>query len=223
MRILIADDHAILREGLKQLLALQIPGAIFGEAAGYEATLALIDKETWDVLVLDIFMPGRSGFDVLKEVEVSKPELPVLVLSSAPEAQMALRVLRAGAAGYLNKQVASAELARAVKKVAAGGTYVSESLSQKLAGELAHPSRPPQELLSDREFQVLQMLLAGKSVKDIANALGLSPKTVSTFRTRLKAKLGLQSDVELVRYGMDNNLVESPVLPPEPPPQSRRD
>ena len=219
MRILIADDHALLRGGLRQILALEFPGAAFGEAGTYEETLAQIDKKPWDVLVLDIFMPGRSGLDVLREIEVSKPELPVLVLSSAPEEQMASRVLRAGAAGYLNKRVAPEELARAVKKVAAGGTYASVKLGEMLAADLVHPSHVPHEQLSDREFQVMQMLVAGKSVKEIAAELALSPKTVSTFHTRLMGKLRLQSDVELVRYALEHNLAESSVLPPPAPPE----
>lgn len=220
MRILIADDHAMLRGGLRQILALEFPGAIFGEAGTYQETMARVGREAWDVLVLDIFMPGRSGLDVLRDLEVSNPELPVLVLSSAPEEQMATRVLRAGAAGYLNKRAAPEELARAVKKVAAGGTYASVKLGEKLAADLAHPSNAPHEQLSDREFQVMQMLVAGKCVKEIAADLALSPKTVSTFRTRLLGKLRMQSDVELVRYTLEHNLVESPVLsrsaPPEP-------
>ena len=133
MRILIADDHAMLRGGLKQILALEFPRAIFGEAGTYQETMAQVDKESWDVLVLDIFMPGRSGLDVLKELQVIKSELPVLVLSSAPEEQMAPRVLRVGAAGYLNKRTAAEELARAVKRVAAGGKYASAKVGEKLA------------------------------------------------------------------------------------------
>jgi DNA-binding NarL/FixJ family response regulator len=214
MRILIADDHAVLREGLRQILALEFPGAIFGEAGTYQETLARVDKEPWDVLVLDIFMPGRSGLDVLREVEASYPELPVLVLSSASEEQMAPRVLRAGAAGYLNKRAAPEELALAVKKVAAGGTYASARLGEKLAADLARPSTNAlHEQLSDREFQVMQMLVAGKCVKEIAAELALSPKTISTFRTRLMGKLQMQSDVELARYTLENNLSESSVLP----------
>jgi DNA-binding NarL/FixJ family response regulator len=217
MRILIADDHAMLRRGLKQILALEFPGAIFGEAGTYQETMAQVDQESWDVLVLDIFMPGRSGLDVLREIEVIKPELPVLVLSSAPEEQMAARVLRAGAAGYLNKRAAPEELARAVKKVAAGGTYASAKLGEKLAGDLAHPSCAPHEQLSDREFQVMLMLAAGKCVKEIAADLALSPKTVSTFHARLLGKLRLQNDMELVRYTLEHNLIESPVVPDGPP------
>jgi DNA-binding NarL/FixJ family response regulator len=208
MRILIADDHVMLRAGLRQILALECPEAIFGEAGSYQETLALVDKELWDVLVLDIFLPGRSGLDVLREIEVIKPELPVLILSSAPEEQMAPRVLRAGAAGYLNKRAAPEELARAVKKVAAGGTYASARLGEKLAGDLAHPSSAPHEQLSDREFQVMLMLAAGKHVKEIAADLALSPKTISTFHTRLMGKLRLPNNVELVRYCLEHHLIE---------------
>jgi DNA-binding NarL/FixJ family response regulator len=216
MRILIADDHAVLRGGLKQILALEFPGAVFGEAANFHDTMARIASEPWDVLVLDIFMPGRSGLDVLREIEAGRPELPVLVLSSAPEEQMGGRVLRSGAAGYLNKRAAPTELARAVKKVAAGGTYASAKLGQKLAGDLSRPSAAPHELLSDREFQVMLMLVAGKCVKEVASELSLSPKTVSTFRSRLMGKLQLQNDVELARYALEQNLVENIVLPRPP-------
>jgi DNA-binding NarL/FixJ family response regulator len=214
MKILIADDHAALRRGLRQILALGFRGAIFGEAGNFEETMAQLDKEPWDVLVLDIFMPGRSGLDVLREIEVIKPDLPVLVLSSAPEEQMAARVLRAGASGCLNKRAAPEELAQAVKKVASGGTYVSAKLGEMLAADLIRPPAAPHEQLSDREFQVMQMLAAGKSVKEIAADLALSPKTVSTFHTRLMGKLRLQNDVELVRYALEHNLVESSLLPP---------
>ena len=141
-----------------------------------------------------------------------------MVLSSAPEEQMATRVLRAGAAGYLNKRAAPAELAQAVKQVASGGLFISAKLGQKLASDLAHPPPAPHEQLSDREFQVMQMLVAGKCVKEVAADLALSPKTVSTFRTRLMGKLGLRNDVELARYAMEHNLVESSVLPHRPSP-----
>jgi DNA-binding NarL/FixJ family response regulator len=213
MKILIADDHAMLRRGLREILALEFPEATFGEAGACEETLSLVATGRWDVLVLDVFMPGRSGFDVLRDVEQRWPKLPVLVLSSAPEEQMAMRALRAGAAGYLNKQAAPEELARAVRKIADGGRYVSARLVDKLAADLVHPSDRPHLRLSDREFQVMQMIVAGKSVKTIAFDLALSPKTVSTFHTRILEKLGVANDVELVRYALEHNLVESPVLP----------
>ncbi len=214
MKILIADDHVILRRGLKQILALEFPGAKFGEAGTCQETIDRLGGERWDVLVLDIFMPGRSGLDVLLEIGAGKPELPVLVLSSAPEEQMAPRVLAAGATGYLNKQTAPEELARAVKQVAAGGIYVSAKLAERLDADLVQPSNLPRrrlhERLSDREFQVMQMLVAGKFVKEIAAELNLSPKTVSTFHSRILQKLRLQNDVELVRYAIEHQLIESP-------------
>jgi DNA-binding NarL/FixJ family response regulator len=218
MKILIADDHAMLRGGLKQILAFEFPGAIFGEAGTYQETMERVGKEPWDVLVLDIFLPGRCGLDVLREIEVNKPELPVLVLSSAPEEQMATRVLRAGAAGYLNKRAAPEELAQAVKKIVAGGMYASTSLGEKLAAELAHSStKALHEQLSDREFQVIQMLVTGKCVKEIAADLALSPKTVSTFHIRVMRKLRLHSDMELIRYAIEHNLVEESSVPPRRP------
>lgn len=208
MRILIADDHAVLREGLKQILTEEFPQAEFGQAGTTHETLERLQRERWDVLILDIFMPGRSGLDVLAEVRQSHPRLPVLVLSSAPEEQLALRVLKAGASGYLNKQAAPESLVEAVKKVLAGGKYVSAGLAERLAAELAHPTKRPHELLSDREFQVMQMLVAGKSLKEIAAALSLSVKTVSTFHTRIWEKLRVHNDVELVHYALEHGLVE---------------
>jgi len=208
MRILIADDHAVLREGLKQILTEEFPQAEFGQAGTTHETLERLQRERWDVLILDIFMPGRSGLDVLAEVRQSHPRLPVLVLSSAPEEQLALRVLKAGASGYLNKQAAPESLVEAVKKVLAGGKYVSAGLAERLAAELAHPTKRPHELLSDREFQVMQMLVAGKSLKEIAAELSLSVKTVSTFHTRIWEKLRVHNDVELVRYALEHGLVE---------------
>jgi len=208
MKILIADDHAVLREGLKQILTEEFPQAEFGQAGTTHETLERLQRERWDVLILDIFMPGRSGLDVLAEVRQSHPRLPVLVLSSAPEEQLALRVLKAGASGYLNKQAAPESLVEAVKKVLAGGKYVSAGLAERLAAELAHPTKRPHELLSDREFQVMRLLVAGKSLKEIAAALSLSVKTVSTFHTRIWEKLRVHNDVELVRYALEHGLVE---------------
>lgn len=217
MRILIVDDHATLRRGLKEILALEFAGAKFGEAGNYQEAIAQIATESWDLLVLDVFLPGRSGLEVLRELRLRNSKLPVLVLSSAPEEQMAVRMLRAGAAGYLNKQTVPEELARAVKKVAAGGRYVSATLAEKMAADLAHPPNASHEQLSEREFQVMQMLVAGKCVKEIAAELAVSPKTVSTFHTRILQKLRLDNDVELLRYALEHNLLESSVLPRPPP------
>jgi DNA-binding NarL/FixJ family response regulator len=206
MKILIADDHAVLRKGLVMILAEAFPGAEFGEASSAAETLDYLRQQRWDVLILDIFMPGRSGLDVLGEVRQHSVRLPVLVLSSAPEEQLAIRVLKAGASGYLNKQVAPEELAKAVRKVVAGGRYVSAALAEQLAAELGQTDRPPHESLSDREYAVLLRLVAGQSVKAIATDLCLSPKTVSTYHTRIWGKLGVRGDAELVKYALENGL-----------------
>jgi len=207
--ILIADDHAMVRSGLKRILAEELAGAQFGEAGSVQETMARLRDRNWDVLVLDIFMPGGGGLEVLAKVAAMQPRLPVLVLSSAPEEQLALRALQAGAAGYLNKQAAGEELVRALRQLLSGLRYVSGKLAQRLATEFAHPCpQVPHERLSGREFQVLQMLVAGKSLKQIAADLSLSPKTISTFHTRMLGKLRLQNDVELVRYALENRLAE---------------
>lgn len=206
MKILIADDHAVLRKGLVQILAEEYPAAQFGEAATTPETLACLSQHPWDLLVLDIFMPGRTGLEVLHDVRDHYPNLPVLVLSSAPEEQLAVRVLKAGASGYLNKQAAPEHLALAVRKVLAGGKYVSATLAESLATGLSQDRRPPHETLSDREFEVMRLLLAGRSLKEIAAELSLSPKTVSTFHTRLWEKLRVRSDVELVRYAQEHGM-----------------
>jgi DNA-binding NarL/FixJ family response regulator len=206
-KILIADDHAILRQGLKQILAEEWPAADFGEASTAAETLRLIWKHPWDVLVLDIHMPGRSGLGVLQEIRGQNPKLPVLVLSSTPEDQLAVRVLRAGANGYLNKQIAPEELVNAVRKVMSGGRNVSAALAEQLAAEVSLGADCPRhELLSDREFQVFEMTIAGKSVKRIAAELSLSVKTISTFRSRVFEKLGASNDVELVHYALNHGL-----------------
>jgi DNA-binding NarL/FixJ family response regulator len=206
MRVLLGDDHAILRKGLIQLLRDEFPGAAFGEAASTAETLDCLSRQPWDVLVLDIFMPDRSGLDVLYEARHRHPRLPVLVLSSAPEEQLALRVLKAGASGYLNKQVAPEELVKAIRKVVAGGRYVSAAMAERLALEVGRAEEPPHELLSDREYAVLRRLAAGQSIRETAAAMSLSPKTVSTYHTRIWQKLGVSNDAEMIRYALDHGL-----------------
>lgn len=202
-KILIADDHAILRQGLKQILAEEWPDAQFGEAGTATEALQLIWKHPWDVIVLDLNMPGRSGLEVLQETRTRYPNLPVLVLSSTPEDQIAIRVLRAGASGYLNKQTAPEELVSAVQKLLSGSRYVSAHLAEQLAADVSRADeRPRHELLSDREYQVFEMSVAGMQVKAIAAELSLSVKTISTFRSRIFEKLGAKNDVELVRYAI---------------------
>jgi DNA-binding NarL/FixJ family response regulator len=208
MKILLADDHAVVRRGLRQILAEEFERATFGEARNAQETLNLVWREPWDVVVLDMTMPGRSGLEALREIKKSRPQLPVLVLSMHPENEFAVRVLKSGAAGYLTKESAPEELVGAVRKVLAGGRYVSSSLAEKLAtyvsGDL---QKPAQDLLSDREFQVLRLIASGKTVSEIAQDLSLSVKTVSTYRTRILEKMGLRNNAELMRYAMHHQLV----------------
>src|SRR6266480_836273 len=209
MRILIADDHAVVRRGLKQILADEFKQAHFGEAANAREALDRLRKENWDAVVLDITMPGRSGLEALKEIREEKPKLPVLVLSMHPEDQFAVRVLKSGASGYMTKESAPEELVGAIKKVLAGGRYVSPSLAEKMAAYLAIDTpKPPHERLSDREFAVLRMIASGKTVSQIAVELSLSVKTVSTYRTRILEKTGMTSNAELTHYAIKNQLVE---------------
>lgn len=199
----------MVRHGLKQILADEFKRAVFGEARNAQEALDLVWKENWDIAILDITMPGRSGLDVLREIKKSKPRLPVLVLSMHPENQFAVRVLKRGASGYMTKESAPVELVGAVKKVMAGGRYVSTSLAEKLATYLSSDSqKPAQELLSDREFQVLRLIASGKIVSEIARELSLSVKTISTYRTRILEKMGLRNNAELMHYAMQHQLVE---------------
>jgi two-component system, NarL family, invasion response regulator UvrY len=199
----------VVRHGLKQILADEFKRAVFGEARNAQEALDLVWKENWDIAVLDITMPGRSGLDVLREIKKSKPRLPVLVLSMHPENQFAVRVLKRGASGYMTKESAPVELVGAVKKVMAGGRYVSTSLAEKLATYLSADShKPAQELLSDREFQVLRLIASGKIVSEIARELSLSVKTISTYRSRILEKMGLRNNAELMHYAMQHQLVE---------------
>ena len=206
MRILVADDHNALRCGLIQILREGHPRAEFGEAASTAETLELLSSQAWDLLILDIFMPGRGGLEVLQHVQDNYPDLPVLVLSSAPEEQLAIRVLKAGASGYLNKRAAPEELVQAVNRLLQGGRYVTTATAERLAAAVGRPDRELHETLSNREFQVVQLLLDGKSLKEIAAELSLSVKTVSVFHTRIWEKLQVQNDVELVHYALEHGL-----------------
>ena len=206
MRILLADDHALLRQGLKQILSEEFPDAEFRETGTTQETVAFLLDHNCDVVVLDLFMPGRSGLDVLDTVRQLNPRPAVLVLSSAPEEQLAVRVLRAGASGYLNKQTAPEHLVQAVRKIMQGGKYVSASLAEKLAEDAGRSGQLPHERLSDREFQVMRLLVGGKSLKEIASELSLSAKTISTFHTRIWEKLGVKNDVEMVHYAIEHRL-----------------
>jgi len=208
MKILLADDHAVVRHGLQQILTDAFKRATYGEARNAQEALDLVWKQDWDVVVLDITMPGRSGLDVLREIKKFKPSLPVLVLSMHPENQFAVRVLKCGASGYMTKESAPEELVGAVKKVLAGGRYVSNSLAENLAASLSASQKAPQEKLSDREFQVLRLIASGKMVTDIARELSLSVKTISTYRSRILEKMGMKNNAELMHYAIQHRLVE---------------
>ena len=209
IRALIADDHAVVRQGLKQILGDTPEMVVAGEATTGQEVLDKIRAETWDVVVLDISMPDRSGLDILKQLRSERPKLPVLVLSMHSEDQYAMRVLKAGASGYLRKDSAPDELIEAIRKVVSGGRYVSSFLAEKLAFEVGTDlSRLPHETLSDREFQVLRGIAAGKSVTEIAAELYLSPKTVSTYRARMLEKMNLGTNAELIHYAMQNHLID---------------
>ena len=209
MRILIVDDHPIFRAGLKETLAKESDVEFVGEADNGHKALQLARKQRWDVVVLDITMPGKGGLEVLQELRRERPKLPVLVLSAHPEEQLALRLLKAGAAGYLTKDKAPQVLIAAVRKVLRGGRYISESLAEKAVQALASPTtKPLHEALSDREYQVMRMIAAGKAVKEIAKELFLSVRTVSTYRTRVLDKMNMKTNAELIRYALQNKLVD---------------
>ncbi|MGD0361149.1 MAG: response regulator transcription factor [Bryobacteraceae bacterium] len=209
IRILIADDHAILRRGLREILAGEMETALCGEAKDANEVMAKIQAEEWDLVILDITMPGRSGLDVLRDLKAERAKLPVLVLSMHPEDQYAKRLLRAGASGYMNKESAPEELIKAVRKVLAGGRYVSAALGEKLAGDLSEDAgRPIHEALSHREFEVLRMLAAGKTVTQIAEELHLGATTVSTYRARILEKMKMNTTAELMHYALHNGLID---------------
>ena len=209
IRLLIADDHAVVRKGLKQIVNETSDMVVAGEAANGHEVLELSLHDDWDVVLLDIGMPGRGGIDVLKQLKSERPHLPVLVLSVYPEEQYAVRALRAGASGYLTKESAPEDLIAAIRKVAQGGKFVSDSLAEKLAFDLSPDvERPIHERLSDREYQVILMIAAGKTVKEIANELSLSVKTISTNRTRALDKMGMKNNADIARYAAKNGLID---------------
>ena len=212
LRILIVDDHPIVRQGLRQTLtdaAATVAIAEIGEAATPQAALDLVRQREWDAVILDIGLPGRGGLDVLRDIKREAPKLPVLILSMHPEDQYAVRSVRAGAAGYLTKDAATANLVDAVRKVASGGRYISARLAERLAVELAADTdRPLHTLLSDREFDVLRSIASGQTVGDIAARLSLSVKTVSTYRARILEKMRLKNNAELMQYVLTNHLLD---------------
>jgi DNA-binding NarL/FixJ family response regulator len=208
-RVLLVDDHAVVRQGLKQVLAESLPDATFGDAASADEALRMVRTAPWDIVVLDISLPGKSGIEALKELRAAHPRLPVLVLSMHPEEQFAVRALKAGAAGYVTKRTAARDVVAAVRKVLSGGRYVSASLAERLAAQTQAGSvEAPHETLSDREYQVFRLLAIGKTVKQIGKELRLSPQTVSTHRTHILEKMGMQTNAELIQYAMENQIRE---------------
>ena len=209
MRILIADDHPIFRAGLKEILSKDKEVKSIGEAENGRQALNLARKQRWDVVVLDITMPGNGGLEVLQELQREQPKLPVLILSAHPEDQLALRLIKAGAAGYLTKDKAPKVLLTAIKKILDGGKYLSESLAEKALAQWASDTpKLLHETLSSREYQVMSRIAAGKSMKKIAAELFLSVRTVSTYRARVLEKMHLQTNADLIRYALQHELVD---------------
>lgn len=209
IRIIIADDHAIVREGLRRIVEDDPEITIAGEAATAREVLSLLNEQFCDVLVLDLNLPDNNGLDLLQTIRKERPQLPVLVLSIFPEDQYALRALRVGAAGYINKRTAPEELLTAIRRVYRSGKYISQSLAEKLAFELDPLTpRPRHETLSDREFQVLRLIASGKSVSEIAAELSLSVTTISTYRARILEKMGFKNNADLTRYALEHKLID---------------
>ncbi len=207
--VLLVDDHTIVRKGLKQILDETEDIVVLSEASNGQEAIEEVDRNSFDVIVLDISMPGMSGLDVIKQLKTVAPALNVLVLSMHPEEQYAIRSLKAGAAGYLTKDKAPEELITAIRRVATGARYISSTLAERLASILNNgAAKAPHETLSDREYQILCLIGAGVTVRQIADQLSLSIKTVSTYRTRLLRKMNLETNAELMRYTLDNQLVD---------------
>jgi len=208
LRILIADDHTVVRRGLKQILLDEFRSAEIEEVGDAEDLLKKVLKEDWDVIVTDISMPGKSGLEVLQEIKQHYPKLPILVLSVHPEDQYAIRVLKAGASGFLNKDSAPDELVKAVHQVLLGKKYITATIAERLASMLDQDAeRLPHENLSDREFEVLKLLAAGNPVSEIAEKLSLSSTTVSTYRARIMVKMNLRTNADLTLYAITNKLL----------------
>lgn len=208
-RILIVDDHEVLRDGVKRIFDKKPGTATFGEAGTTQEALKLAREQDWDVVLLDISLGGRSGLEVLKELKQMRPRLPVLILSMHSEEQFARRAFKAGANGYVTKDSPRAELVKAINKVIQGGTYVSPALAEKLVVDLQRGTdRPLHETLSDREFEVMRLIASGKTVGEIAEILSLSSGTISTYRTRILEKMGMKTNAELTHYAIQNDLAD---------------
>jgi DNA-binding NarL/FixJ family response regulator len=208
IKILIADDHAVVIRGIKQILSEEADMQVLGEASNANEIFEKLYKEEWDVLILDITMPGKSGLDSLIEIKQKKPDLAILILSMHPEEEIAIRALKTGASGYLNKDSVPGELIRAIRKVAAGGKYITSNLAETILMNMQKESdKPLHEGLSEREFQVLCLLASGHSLSKIAEELSLSIKTISTYRSRILEKMNLKTNVDLTHYAIKNKLV----------------
>jgi two-component system, NarL family, invasion response regulator UvrY len=208
LNILIADDHAVVRKGLKQILLEEYPSAKIGEVADAEALIAQVMSDGWDIVICDMNMPGRSGLDALSQLKQVAPTIPVLIMSMYPEDQYALRVLKAGAAGYLGKDSIHDEIIKAVQTVMLGKKFITPTVAERLANAYRDDSaQQPHELLSDREFDVFKLLAAGKSVSEIATQLSLSSTTVSTYRARIIEKMNLRSNAALTRYAIEKKII----------------
>jgi DNA-binding NarL/FixJ family response regulator len=208
IRVLLADDHGLVREGLRGILAKGEDIEVAAEAANGDEVLALVRKQEFDLALLDLSMPGLSGIALIKRLKVEKPKLRILVLSMHGEAQYAARALKAGASGYLTKDSAAAQLLGAIRKIAAGGVQISEAAAAELIGASATGDSPPHQALSDREYEVLRQIVAGRTITDIAEALRISVKTVSTHKARILQKLNLAGTAELVRYAIEQGLTD---------------
>lgn len=209
IRVFIADDHTLMREGLKQILAGSGDMTVAGEAGDGLQVLAALPNAEWDILLLDMSMPGRSGVELIKQIKSEKPQLPILVLSMHKEDEYAVRTIRAGAGGYLCKDSASQQLLSAIRKVTAGGNFISPEIASDLAfGLIMQDDRPLHTLLSDREFQIFCLLAAGGGVSEMAHNLNLSVKTVSTYKTRILQKMQMSNAAELIRYALKHSLIE---------------
>jgi DNA-binding NarL/FixJ family response regulator len=208
LRIMIADDHELIRKGLEQILRKEFPFAVVDEANDAEEVIKKLYTESYDVIICDLSMPGRSGLEVVEHVKANYPAIPVLILSLHPEEKYAVRVLKAGAAGYISKDAASEVLVKAIHQILQGRKYISWTTAEKLAEELhKDPDLAPHQLLSNREYQIFIMLAEGKSIMQIGNILSLGVTTVSTYRTRLLAKMKMRTNAELVRYALERKLL----------------
>lgn len=208
LRLLLADDHAVVRQGVKKILAEAFAQAVFGEARNAHELLELVGSERWDIVVLDLAMPGGNGLEALKQIKHDHPQLPVLILSMFPEDQYAVRTIRAGAAGYLNKESVPEELVQAIRKVLRGGEYISAAVADELVLYTRYKDdQPLHKHLSDREYQVLCLIASGKELKEISTELALSAKTISTYRARLLDKMNMKTNAELTHYAIQNGLV----------------